>query len=287
MRMGSKLRNVIASLLLAAPVVSCTSVNTSEKTDLSEHESEADQCTFTQGYWQNHPEAWPVDELLLGDENYSQAELLLILEEEVGGNGLIALAHQLIAAKLNVAYGAPAGEYADDIEAADSLLQGYVVPPIGEGYIHPSLTSALVDVLDAFNNSQLRGDACEEEPPPPPPPACGDGTVDAGEQCDDGNTTAGDGCSATCQHEPPPPPPPACGDGTVDDGEQCDDGNTTDGDGCSATCHDEPPPPPPPTPCCGDGHLDAGEQCDDGNTTSGDGCSATCTIEPVCEGTHY
>ncbi|MCK6547814.1 DVUA0089 family protein, partial [Myxococcota bacterium] len=27
---------------------------------------------------------------------------------------------------------------------------------------------------------------------------CGNGTIDAGEQCDDGNTTGGDGCSATC-----------------------------------------------------------------------------------------
>ena len=33
---------------------------------------------------------------------------------------------------------------------------------------------------------------------------------------------------------------PACGDGVVDPGEQCDDGNTTSGDGCSKTCIDEP-----------------------------------------------
>jgi cysteine-rich repeat protein len=33
---------------------------------------------------------------------------------------------------------------------------------------------------------------------------------------------------------------PKCGDGVLDDGEQCDDGNTTSGDGCSSTCHDEP-----------------------------------------------
>ncbi|MGH7962352.1 MAG: DUF4215 domain-containing protein, partial [Candidatus Binatia bacterium] len=34
---------------------------------------------------------------------------------------------------------------------------------------------------------------------------CGDGVVQAGvEQCDDGNTTSGDGCSATCQLEGPP-----------------------------------------------------------------------------------
>lgn len=32
----------------------------------------------------------------------------------------------------------------------------------------------------------------------------------------------------------------ACGDGNVDVGESCDDGNQFDGDGCSATCKDEP-----------------------------------------------
>jgi cysteine-rich repeat protein len=33
---------------------------------------------------------------------------------------------------------------------------------------------------------------------------------------------------------------PLCGDGVLDDGEQCDDGNTTSGDGCSTACIDEP-----------------------------------------------
>ncbi len=32
-------------------------------------------------------------------------------------------------------------------------------------------------------------------------PVCGDGVVNAGEQCDDGNTATGDGCGATCQFE--------------------------------------------------------------------------------------
>jgi cysteine-rich repeat protein len=32
-------------------------------------------------------------------------------------------------------------------------------------------------------------------------PACGDGARDSNEQCDDGNTTNGDGCSATCTTE--------------------------------------------------------------------------------------
>jgi len=66
--------------------------------------------------------------------------------------------------------------------------------------------------------------------------ACGDGVLQAGEECDDGNTADGDGCSATCTTEAVAG---VCGDGTLNTGEECDDGNTTDGDGCSATCTTE------------------------------------------------
>ena len=37
------------------------------------------------------------------------------------------------------------------------------------------------------------------------PAACGNGTLETPEQCDDGNVTAGDGCSPTCTLEAPPP----------------------------------------------------------------------------------
>jgi len=115
---------------------------------------------------------------------------------------------------------------------------------------------------------------------------CGDGFVDAGEACDDGNNVDGDGCSATCTVETgfschqtsvdlPSICQKGCGDGTVQSPEECDDGNNVDGDGCSATCTLETTT----TTSCGDGVLKAGEQCDDGNLTSGDGCSSTCTVE--------
>ena len=67
-----------------------------------------------------------------------------------------------------------------------------------------------------------------------PSPVCGNGVLESGEQCDDGNTVSYDGCSSSCQVETP-----VCGNGHVESGEQCDDGNTLSGDGCSATCQVE------------------------------------------------
>ncbi len=69
------------------------------------------------------------------------------------------------------------------------------------------------------------------------PIACGNGIVDPGEVCDDGNTVSGDGCSADCLSNE------ACGNGIIDvaKGEQCDDGNARDHDGCSSSCRPETP----------------------------------------------
>ena len=127
--------------------------------------------------------------------------------------------------------------------------------------------------------------------------ACGDSEVqpEFGEQCDDGNTVSGDGCTAACQDE-------FCGDNVLQSGEQCDDGNTSDGDGCDATCNDEIPgavcgngstevgeacdgqancTPLCNWNICGDGYLySAVEQCDDGNLVNGDNCDSSCNIEP-------
>jgi cysteine-rich repeat protein len=46
-----------------------------------------------------------------------------------------------------------------------------------------------------------------EPPVPPEPPACGDGIVQANEQCDDGNLANGDGCSSGCLFDYVPPEP--------------------------------------------------------------------------------
>ena len=96
---------------------------------------------------------------------------------------------------------------------------------------------------------------------------CGDGITGPGEQCDDANQVDTDTCTNACQNA-------RCGDGITGPGEQCDDGNQADGDGCSATCQ---------LPYCGDGAVNQpSEQCDDGNNLSGDGCSPTCQLSEIC-----
>ena len=139
---------------------------------------------------------------------------------------------------------------------------------------------------------------------------CGNGIVDPGEVCDDGNILDGDGCSHDCLSKE------ACGNGVVDPGEVCDDGNTANGkcdsgaacnsdadcgggkckpDGCSANCKSRE--------VCGNGITDVGEICDDGGTANGtcadgtpcnqtsdcatgacspDGCSKDCLSNETC-----
>jgi hypothetical protein len=82
---------------------------------------------------------------------YSAAELVDILGASVNGNGLISLAHQLIAAKLNVENGASDAAVASDIVAADALIGGLKVPPTGTGSLEPKVTGSLNDALTNYN----------------------------------------------------------------------------------------------------------------------------------------
>ena len=141
------------------------------------------------------------------------------------------------------------------------------------------------------------------EPTPTPTSLCGNSNRDTSgcsgvkgqgivlvcEECDDGNTAAGDGCDATCH---------------VEEGWGCEYGKGADYCTPTATPTPQPTATPAPTPTplsgyiCGDGVVFAGstvaggprgspaEQCDDNNTANGDGCSGSCTIEAgyTCNG---
>jgi cysteine-rich repeat protein len=255
MRIRHKAIEAIAALALAMPLVACTGDTTSDRSALSgegSNSSADDDCTLTQGYWKNHPDAWPVSSLKLGSVTYSKDELIAIFKTPVKGNGLISLAHQLIAAKLNIAAGASDVSIKASISAADSLIGSLVCPPKGDGKLSTSATSSLVGKLDAFNSGDVGPGHCGDN---------GGGGGGSDDTCD--HDTDGDG---HCDSEP------VCGNGILEDGEQCDDGNTLPGDGCCDLCEIE-------VPVCGNGIVEQGEHCDDGNTLNGDGCSSACVCE--------
>ncbi|HEX3758103.1 MAG TPA: hypothetical protein VHW23_05335 [Kofleriaceae bacterium] len=137
--------------------------------------------------------------------------------------------------------------------------------------------------------------------------SCGNGTLDANEECDDGaNNGTGKRCNMHCKFN-------VCGDGdTRSDVEQCDDGTggtpkdsaTCDhdctfavcGDGYQNTmageeCDDGAGNGKAPSMCsftcktihCGNGVLEQGEQCDDGMANNGAGkrCNTSCQLN-VC-----
>jgi cysteine-rich repeat protein len=90
---------------------------------------------------------------------------------------------------------------------------------------------------------------------------CGNGVIDAGEQCDDANTISGDCCSASCQLE-------AAGSTCTDDGDACT-ADTCDGSGV-----------------CTHNAVPNGTACDDGVAcTTGETCQAgVCTSgAPPCD----
>ena len=109
---------------------------------------------------------------------------------------------------------------------------------------------------------------------------CGNGVLDKGEKCDDGNKESHDGCSRLCVIEK--------GYLCVTPGEPCT--KKSDGQDPDDPYPPGPGPVEPEGPVCGNGELEEGEVCDDRNTESGDGCSADCqTIEEgfKCETVGY
>lgn len=92
---------------------------------------------------------------------------------------------------------------------------------------------------------------------------CGNGALDAGEECDDGNTVNDDACSNICRT-------PFCGDGIVQEGEDCDDAGVTSGE--LDTC---------PSDCSQGGSGGGGTGGEGGGGEGGGGSTTACTSSSV------
>ncbi|MCB9565942.1 MAG: DUF4215 domain-containing protein [Myxococcales bacterium] len=170
--------------------------------------------------------------------------------------------------------GETSGSSGGSTSSASATTGSETTGTTGTTGVTPSCGDGVIDEGELCDDGDANADeaACKLDCTPN---VCGDGALHEGvEACDDGNVDDEDGCSSLCAIE-------ACGDGVLQEGlgEACDDGNVDDEDGCSSACAIE---------SCGDGILQVGlgEACDDGNNEGGDGCDAECQEEPqnLCPG---
>lgn len=104
-------------------------------------------CPNSQGYWQTHPDLWPVSSLTLGSESYTKAELLALLNSPTRGDASLVLAQQLIAALLNLANGSDPAPVSGTITHAQGLLSAFA-GKLGYG-VNPSTPAGQAMVADA------------------------------------------------------------------------------------------------------------------------------------------
>ncbi|MDQ6609022.1 MAG: hypothetical protein M3Y85_04295 [Bacteroidota bacterium] len=115
------------------------------------------------GYWKTHgpvptgnnANEWPSSVLTggmdLGTVHYDATQILSIMNQSPGGNGLITLAHQLITTKLNVANGSILN--GTGITVADNTIGNKVVPPVGNGSLPANTPAGLIPGLHNYNHT--------------------------------------------------------------------------------------------------------------------------------------
>jgi hypothetical protein len=127
-------------------------------------------CTYTQGFYKNHPEAWANVFLTMGGVAYSQSESMALLNLPSLGDGSVILAKQLIAALLNggecnpnvtVAVAAAQDWMSANKDADGRLPYGTMCDANNQGSGCPAV--ALGETLDQFNNGLSGTPHCGDE----------------------------------------------------------------------------------------------------------------------------
>lgn len=113
--------------------------------------------TGTIGYWKNHPDAWPSDQIVVGGLVYTRDQAISLMKTPGKGDKTHNLFNQLVAAKLNVAVGNDSSCVDDALRLADEWLVDY---PVGSGVKAKNAAwkkdgGILHEILDDYNNGLL------------------------------------------------------------------------------------------------------------------------------------
>lgn len=114
--------------------------------------------TGTPGYWKNHPDAWPVEEITIGGVTYTKEEAIAIMQTKgTKGDKTYTLFSQLVAAKLNVLIGNPSGCVDDAIADGDAWMAMYgpVDSDVRAKDAAWDLGEPIKNILDDYNNGLL------------------------------------------------------------------------------------------------------------------------------------
>lgn len=119
---------------------------------------------MTQGFWKNHQNAWADGgSMTLGTTMYTNAQLETILQTPVKGDASVSLAHQLIAANLNIDSGTDPTPIESTLSDANNLLGSGTIP---EGISPSSPVGQQMEndesILDDFNSGDITN-ACKHQ----------------------------------------------------------------------------------------------------------------------------
>jgi cysteine-rich repeat protein len=180
-----------------------------------------------------------------GCSSVCQVEPLGLVPLPVCGNGRLEAGEQCDAGSHNGGTDVPCASDCTSIfggtTAALACGNGVVESPVTA----PSMPT-VAEQCDLGVANGTPGSACSSlcrwQPAVHPVARCGNGVVEPGEECDDGNDAGGDGCSSECLLEVAEAF--VCGDGILAPGENCDQGskNGTPGARCSSFCRWVAPP---------------------------------------------
>lgn len=112
--------------------------------------------TGTPGYWKNHPEAWPVDQIEIGGVVYTKAQAIAHMKNSGKGDKTYTMFMHLVCAILNVEIGNDDSCISQEIIDADAWMTAF---PLGSKVAGDSdaweLGEPLKNELDAYNNGLL------------------------------------------------------------------------------------------------------------------------------------
>jgi hypothetical protein len=112
--------------------------------------------TGTPGYWKNHPEAWPVQTITVGNVTYTRDQAIALLDQ-VGKDKTLTMFSSLVSAMLNVAIGNDSSCVSSTITQAQEWMKTY--GPAGSNVAASSyawkLGEPLHRLMDNYNNGML------------------------------------------------------------------------------------------------------------------------------------